>query len=806
MKIKFFFSNYIEKLKSSNSIIQAPEGVVDRYYPLNYLTAIILPDLSQKIAQNERTLFAFLNGDEAKGLKNLLINTKDKLIGLDKLYDYFEENFKFLSNDSSEYKTYLNTKNALSKLNNKKYVKEIKFLKSLAIIYIYNKNSEIEPTKEMLDLALLENTDKIYKVLNEMNLVTFRRHYNHFKLVEDVDINVDKEVAKYMEEKLKRIDFSTSLNNNLPLSPFYPYVYNERFNLTRYLGKYYLDISEDISEEVISNIHEDGKIVYVSNLENRDNYFDVIDKLKNKNLILIYNEKNEKNNILSLIRELESINGLYNGEDKYKKDNIIKSEILSYQKEVKDAVSYLLNKYFNLESVMIHIPGKTEDIKIGNKYQLINLISSYLEEKYNRYIPINYELINKSKLSAPMRKVRGDIINKLKNKVFNEWNIDELQEYFNESGAENTVARILVKKTKFLNLETREIEFKGEYEKLYLELINLFREKQSLKTVLDKYCSNTENYGFRSSIFMFIISLISMKHTDEIIYSNANGEEVSFDLELLHNIEKNPKNYNVVYLEEKKEKKIYLKKLEEIFKDFIVENSGNKTYDIFNGIKNYIYTLPRIITQQYSKNRKTLRKLISHVLKDNNSTEFILNTLPKIYKTDISDEVINLIKEDTDFINGNIKMLENEIKDNFLILLGEKGKDISEVINSWKIKETNYDSDIKLWLKNYEFSNSREFLKDLTTRIKGFDYYNWYDITEFEDFFKKLKEAFEPKIEKLSKTIIIDGEKLTIGLEDKETAMGKILKNKLNADIKNMGMTIDKDEKRKILFQILLEI
>ncbi len=55
------------------------ESAIDDIYPLNYVAAKMLPVLSQKLAQNERTMFSFLCGDESKSLKNIFDNEGKKL-------------------------------------------------------------------------------------------------------------------------------------------------------------------------------------------------------------------------------------------------------------------------------------------------------------------------------------------------------------------------------------------------------------------------------------------------------------------------------------------------------------------------------------------------------------------------------------------------------------------------------------------------------------------------------------------------------------------------------------------------------
>lgn len=810
------FQQYSSYLKNSRLISQDPEEILDRYYPLNILTANILPDLSQKMAQNERTLFAFLCGDEEKSLKYLLETEEEFLVGLDKLYDYFEDNFRFLSSDSSEYKVYLNSKNALSKLDPKTSKGEIKFIKTLALIYIYNKYSEIEPNPDTMKLALSEDIDDIFEKLEEMNLVSFRRHYNHFKIVDKIDINVDKEVHKYLNESLTPFNYTQVLENFIPLKPFYPHKYNENYKITRYLGRYYLDISNISNlEEILSNELEDGKIVYLLNLENREDYLEIVNKIKDKDILIVYNYKNDNCEILPLLKELEAINRLYNGyPDKYQKDDIVKNEMMSYRNEVINAINELFSKYFSFESIKFSAPGEKNNFQINNKYKLIEVVSDYLKRKFPYYIPLNYELINKTKLSVPMRKARSEILEKFRNNSFKNFNLKSLDNYFEGSGSENTLARILVKKNRFLNNGEISFEnFKDEqtgldknFLSLYHKLMKQMVNKTSIFSLIEEYCSNKGSYGFRRSFFMFILALISIKHSDEINYSDVEGNELAFSLDLLHSMEKNPKKYFVIYIKENLEKKEYFCELENIFSDFMMSIDGNKAINIFNSMKSYIYSLPRIATQYYSKEKKSFGRIVTGILKEKNATEFLLKTLPKRYKETNLKNVAKALKSDINFIDEKLNMLETNMENEIIELLNNESINLEDAFFSWRNNENSFDSDLKIWLSKYEYKDKRQFLKDISRFIKGFDYYNWYDIEDFQVFGNKLKEMFKPVEKNEAKTIIIDDKKLQISLDEKESPLGKVLKNKLKADIKNMGMTLSEEEKRKIIFEILLGI
>ena len=73
-------------------------------YPLHPVSTFILPRLSERVAQNERTLFTFLSSEGTATLPSFLEKNDGKefsLITPDLIYDYFEPLFKKEAYDGS---------------------------------------------------------------------------------------------------------------------------------------------------------------------------------------------------------------------------------------------------------------------------------------------------------------------------------------------------------------------------------------------------------------------------------------------------------------------------------------------------------------------------------------------------------------------------------------------------------------------------------------------------------------------------------------------------------------------------------
>ena len=61
-------------------------------YPLTPVCAYALLNISEKIGQNERTVFTFLAGNEPGSLNRIMEGgNRENLIGVEYVYDYFKK-------------------------------------------------------------------------------------------------------------------------------------------------------------------------------------------------------------------------------------------------------------------------------------------------------------------------------------------------------------------------------------------------------------------------------------------------------------------------------------------------------------------------------------------------------------------------------------------------------------------------------------------------------------------------------------------------------------------------------------------
>lgn len=796
-KNKDNFDRYRNNLLNSRLVSQDLDVLIEEFYPLNYLAAYILPELSQKIAQNERTMFAFLNSNSKDVLDNLLKN--NFLIGLDKIYDYFEENFKFLTHESEEYKSFFNAKKSLNMVDAEK---EIKLIKSIAIIEIYNKYFEISPTKEILALALdcsVEELENILKTLQEKNIVVYKRNKQYFKIVEDSEINVENEVKDYIENKLTFVDYSEALNKYLALDYYYPVKYNYEKDITRYLKQIYLDCTNiDYLEK--DKMFCDGEIVYLTNITNSNSYETIRKILNEKDIILIVNKENKRMNIDYILKELVAIEFL-SLEEKCMNNISLQEEYYLYKEELISIINSELKDYFSLDNKDILYKGTKFEEK-----SLLDITYKYLSRKYPNYIEINYELMNKDKLSVPMKKVRSTLLDMLINcdKTL------ESEKFYQDTGAINSVARTVLRK--IIDVDKGKISFIKEWKEIEKTIEKTVKEKSySLEELYQDFMTEKNGYGLRKGILTLVLGIILIKRKDSIVViDNSTKFKYVITSELIDQIEKNPENFYLSYVEKTKEEEEYLEDLKSMLGVYFVEDADIEV-GVVEGIKNYFYSLNRYITGTILKSCKVLSKIFNILFQDKNPHEFLFKELLVRARTEDYKEIVKILKDEMKFIEEEKIKFELEIKKITLEALGNHSSYIEEALKIWQEKTLILDNRVKLWLKNYQYKTERNFLLDLTAKVKGFNYENWANINDIQDYKEKLdkltKEVVEKETSKADVIEIVSGEeKIIVPCLKQHSQMGKMLKTKLQSAIKAIGLSVKDDEKKLILLEILKEL
>lgn len=179
--------------------------VIEKVYPLHPLTALVLPTLCQRYAQNDRSLFTFLTSGEPLSFRNFLeeITVQDDnlpSLKLDHIYDYFIEVAGMGLASRPNLQRWVEIQDLIS---DAKRLEDdsLKVLKTIGILNLITVTSSLRATKTLVSLAMCDRPceeqinywQTVIDDLLKQNLITHRRQLNELRIWQGSDFNVDTE-------------------------------------------------------------------------------------------------------------------------------------------------------------------------------------------------------------------------------------------------------------------------------------------------------------------------------------------------------------------------------------------------------------------------------------------------------------------------------------------------------------------------------------------------------------------------------------------------------------------------------------
>ncbi|GIK64258.1 MAG: hypothetical protein BroJett018_20520 [Chloroflexota bacterium] len=253
-------------------------SLIHQVYPLHPLTVFCLARLSNRVAQNERTMFTFLTTDEPKALHGLLrhieLDKEDYFIRPIALWDYFEDAIRSDAGVGGTHRTWSGVIQALEKVADTDELGRM-LVKTLGVLSISADSNAARPTTDLLCWAVGAETDEQQSAV-VVTLENLRRRkviinrqidgYWTFTIGSDIDFE------RYLDETLERTNPTSSqlrrlLEKELPAPYTLARRYNQERSMTRYFNGIYrwsdelTDSAWDIQIKKLDNA--DGLVVYV---------------------------------------------------------------------------------------------------------------------------------------------------------------------------------------------------------------------------------------------------------------------------------------------------------------------------------------------------------------------------------------------------------------------------------------------------------------------------------------------------------------------------------------------------------------
>lgn len=424
-KVKKFNETFLSNIEGMGMGIlferKNPAELLSTCYPLHPLTLGMLPIISQKVAQNERTLYTFLTRDEDNSLRRF-IQTENiaemKYLSPVYLYKYFAPLVAKDVGVGGSYKVNLMVEEAFGKISAEDILgREIISFVGLASII---KNFNMFPlTKDFIGAAfsgLFETkaVEKKLSQLTESKFLYFNKILKHYELQQGSSVDIDEEIEKFRSVKLTSKDLVRIVKDYFPQDYIVPKRYNYDNSITRFAPVTFISVEELKSGKFKQSpeyTKEDGLVYYVIP-------FDQEELLQARKTIAEMNKQlvmfvlpNTFVECKKDIEELNAVNTLFNNKEVLQSGPLVKKELERHKSVTLSAIRSVLDTLvgkFKLDAEFLY-PAENKKVGLKHYSELLFNVGKTFQAEYHSYVVLNSELVNKQKASGTISLARKQL-------------------------------------------------------------------------------------------------------------------------------------------------------------------------------------------------------------------------------------------------------------------------------------------------------------------------------------------------------------------------------------------------------------
>ena len=806
------------------------EVVAKGCFPLTPVAAYLLLNISEKVAQNERTVFTFLSSNEANTLYRRVVEYNENqtfFVGADAIFDYFKVLFKEKIAAVHIHNEWLKADYALSKTDDEI---EKKVIKALALIRMNARDDELSANVENIALSIGISKDECadaIKRLDDKQIIIYRAKVQSYTFRNNVGVNLEKEINEMMT-KIKLSSISDAVKDIAELDYILPKQYNQKYSMTRYYKYEYMTFDEFMavkdSRILFEDNFADGKIVALINTQ-KPEYERIIEKskeLKDKRLIVICPEK-----VFDLTEQLlkrMAVKKLIEDKSFIDNNKVLVQELMLYEEdlvyEINERIMLDYKLYTNEQKVIYMGEVQTE----CNSFKELNRFISKICNNYYNYAPkINNELINKQHITAQISKVRNKIVDDILSG-------NDLEKYKTGTSAEATIYRATFINTGICG---NKVQNKDTGVEKVINVIKKFVEKSAgVKTPFSELYTQLmgEGLGVRKGIIpIYFASVIVTLEDMPVVY--LGNKELDIDSKILNNINENADEYSLFVEKENASKMQYIEKLYRLFvgdEEQIAVDKRRRLTNIADEVQKWYRSLPQYTTTYKvddavkSKMVDTIRNIFKKV--EINPREVFFDVLPEQYegedKYEKCYEAIEAAKQEMDnFITKIKKMVIDDTKKVFGINRKDNLKNGMETwyeMQSKAAKEYVHNTNISAFmnlLAKIHTHDEADIADKMAKAVVDLYIEDWNDDT-FEEYKRQLL-LIKNTIEDVKDNSIKEGMNKIVFTDSKGNSVEKyyeandsdstsyFLKNAIEEAMDEFGDTLEPNQKVAVLVKTL---
>lgn len=798
--------------------------VVKGCFPLTPLCAYALLHISEKVAQNERSIFTFLTSREQGSLPGIMGKDKQVWIGIDAIYDYFKPLFKESNDQPQIHNEWLKADYALRKVSE---IEEKKVIKAISIIQMLRREEELPVTNDSIRAALGMEESTYQKTIQQLcqrEIVIYRSSRGIYAFKNNVGLDIEKEIAKEIKKQSEHFPICTYLNKISELEYVLPKQYNQNQCMTRYFRYEYMMqetfLQMQTTEYLFQEQFSDGKILALVCLDEiqEENIIEKCRLFDNRIVVVVPDKIFSQ---VSNLRRLAAIESLREQPQFIEENIVLQQELELYAEDLIFEINATLEKDFAPGNGTCRAVYERGNVCRFESSKDFNRSLSEICENYYGFAPkVNHELLN-------IQNVAGQYL-RARNKVVTAILEEDAEDY-----ATGTAPECMVYRATFIRTGIMGNQFERDEgcSRILAEIGAFFEkcsgERHRFSELYEQL--QGENYGVRKGILpLFIAQRLTLMEGTPVIYLKT--KELEINAETLNRVNDFPEDYDLYVEEEGTKKEQYLRKLETIWqiKEQILFKKSMRWAKLVEEMQKWYRSLPQYTMTTKNFEPEQLNQVVSfrNLLKrvEINPREALFERIPLIMGTGELGEAAEKIKKLKEEMEKALLKMQKEAANVIRKTYGAQESDsLKACLVSWYQQQGQEAGNYILstsamnflrYIQDLSTNDEIEIVSQMSKKILDIYIEDWKDETleqfqkELQDIKHKVEGARENPEEEGAKTIILkDGKGKQIQkkfcADMMEDSTSSYLKNMIDEVLEEFEDTLETNQKVAVLVEAI---
>ena len=411
--VKSFTKTVVDILQNNDALsnVMDKKSIVElmsNCYPLHPVSAILLPVLCQKVAQNERTLFSYLGSHEEFGLQDMIerFESVEDVIYPHHVYDYFITNQPAALGDYRTHRRWAEVVTSIERLGDAPD-DQLNLLKTIGLLNIIGIKGGFKPSKAILETCGRNKSavSKALKALSDKSIVTFRKFSGEYRVWQGSDFDLEGA----LEDELSNIgEFSlaSELNNAAALMPIVARRYTIKSGALRYFTPEFVDAQTYKSSH--SQTNDPRIIFFLASAKDDEKIFheSVIHHYSSLDVVALCLNGSQ---LREATAEVIALKQVEKTRQELNSDPVAKREFGDRLTAAENSEHLLLQRLQAQPEECVWFYN-TDELPVSSKRHFQEQLSSVLEDVYHKSPTLHNELINRDRPSAQANAARNKLL------------------------------------------------------------------------------------------------------------------------------------------------------------------------------------------------------------------------------------------------------------------------------------------------------------------------------------------------------------------------------------------------------------